>query len=75
MGQCQNYADDIETFSDRMSFHDQLKNTKHNTKACPCDILRFFTAVKMIIFRRKNCDIFLIFAQNKNFGYALEPPQ
>ena len=26
-------------------------------------------------FRMKNCDIFLIFAQNIDCGYTLEPPQ
>ena len=25
-------------------------------------------------FQMKNCDIFLIFAQNIDFGYTLEPP-
>ena len=44
------------------------------TKTRPCKILQFFTAVKPIIFRRKNCDVFLIFAQNINCGYTLELP-
>ena len=40
----------------------------------PCNILRFFTVVKMIDnFPMENCDIFLIFAQNIDFGYTLEP--
>ena len=34
-----------------------------------CNILRFFTAEKMIA----KCDIFLIFAQNIDRGYMLEP--
>ena len=29
----------------------------------------------MVIFRGKKCDIFLIFAQNIDRGYTLEPPQ
>ena len=32
-------------------------------------------ALKMIIFRWKNCDIFLIFAQNADCGYSLGPPE
>ena len=39
------------------------------TKTRPCNIRRFFMAVKMII-----CDIFLNFAQNIDSGYKLEPP-
>ena len=45
------------------------------TQTCLCNILRYFTAVKMIIFQMKNCDCFLIFAQNIDCGYTLEPPQ
>ena len=36
---------------------------------------RFLKAVKMVNFQTKNCDIFLIFAQNIDCGYTLEPPQ
>ena len=39
-----------------------------------CNILRFFTAVKNDNFQMKNCDIFLIFAQNIDRGYTLGPP-
>ena len=39
------------------------------TMARLCNILRFFTAEKMIT----KCDIFLIFAQNIDRGYMLEP--
>ena len=45
------------------------------TKTCPCNILQFFTAVKKDNFQMKNCDVFLIFAQNIDSGYTLEPPQ
>ena len=45
------------------------------TKTCPCYILQFFTAVKKDNFQMKNCDVFLIFAQNIDCGYTLEPPQ
>ena len=35
---------------------------------------QYFTAVKMIIFQMKNYNSFLIFAQNIDCGYTLEPP-
>ena len=44
------------------------------TQTCPYNILEYFTAVKMAIFRWKKCDIFHIFAQNIDRGYTLEPP-
>ena len=37
--------------------------------------LQYFTAVKNDNFLLKNCDIFLIFAQNIDYGYTLEPPE
>ena len=43
------------------------------TKTRPCNKLHYFTVVKK--FQMKKCDIFLIFAQNIDFGYTLEPPQ
>ena len=43
------------------------------TKTRPCNILKFFLAVKMKHW--KNFDIFLIFAQNIDCGYTLEPPR
>ena len=33
------------------------------TKTCPCDIQRFFLALKIETFQLKNVDIFLIFAK------------
>ena len=45
------------------------------TKTRPCNIQQYFTAVKMFIFRRFFLNIFLIFAQNIDCGYTLEPPQ
>ena len=45
------------------------------TQTRPCNILQYFTAVKMIIFKRKIVIFFLIFAQNIDCGYTLEPPQ
>ena len=43
------------------------------TQTCPCNILRYFTAVKMIIIRRKIEISFHIFVQNIDCGYKLEP--
>ena len=46
--------------------------TMHNlpiTKTCPCNLQRFFTAVKMKNFQIKRFDNFLIFAQNIDCGY------
>ena len=34
-----------------------------------------FSAVKIEKFKRKFLDIFLIFAQNIDYGYKLEPPR
>ena len=46
------------------------------TKTCPCNIERFFLALKIENFQLKNkIDIFLIFAQNIDCGYTLEPPR
>ena len=48
----------------------------HNiTKTCPCNIQRFFSAVKIENFIGKKINIFLIFAQNIDCGYTLEPPR
>ena len=43
-------------------------------KICPCNIQRFFCALKIGNFQLKIFDIFLIFAQNIDCGYTLEPP-
>ena len=45
------------------------------TKTCPCNKQRFFLASKIENFQLKNFDIFLIFAQNIDCGYTLEPPR
>ena len=42
-------------------------------KTCPCNIQQLFTALKKDNFQMKNCDVFLIFAQNIDCGYMLEP--
>ena len=39
-----------------------------------CNILQFFTAVKMVIFRGKIVIFFPNFAQNIDLGYTLELP-
>ena len=43
------------------------------TKTCPCNIM-ILLALKIENFQLKNFDIFLIFAQNIDCGYTLEPP-
>ena len=40
----------------------------------PCNIQQYFTAVKNVNFQVKFFNIFLIFAQNIDCGYTLEPP-
>ena len=44
------------------------------TKTCPCNIQRF-KDVKKENFQKKIFDMFLIFAQNIDCGYKLEPPR
>ena len=46
----------------------------HITQTCPCNILQYFTALKNDNFQMKIVDNFLIFAQNIDCGYTLEPP-
>ena len=45
------------------------------TKTRPCNIQQYFTALKNVNFKMKFLNIFLIFAQNIDCGYTLEPPQ
>ena len=45
------------------------------TKICPCNIQRFFRAVKIENFVRKKFDFINIIAQNIDRGYKLEPPR
>ena len=45
------------------------------TKTCPCNILNFSKLEKLKIFTRIVFYIFLIFAQNIDCGYTLEPPR
>ena len=44
------------------------------TKTCPCNKQRFFE-LKHLKFSAEKIDIFLIFAQNIDCGYSLEPPR
>ena len=41
----------------------------------PMQYTEIFKSVKIEKFQKKNFDIFLIFAQNINCGYTLEPPR
>ena len=45
------------------------------TKTCPCNIHRFFSGSKIENFIGNFFYIFLIFAQNIDCGYKLEPPR
>ena len=46
------------------------------TKTCPCNIQRYFSGKIIEHFvGKKKIDIFLIFAQNIDCGYTLEPPR
>ena len=44
------------------------------TKTCPCN-KQIFLALKIENFQLKCFDIFLVFAQNIDCGYTLEPPR
>ena len=52
----------------------EMRTTILITQTRPCNIQQYFTAVKMFIFRRFFKNIFLVFAQNIDCGYTLEPP-
>ena len=41
----------------------------------PMQYTPIFHGCKNDNFQMKNCDVFLIFAQNIDCGYTLEPPQ
>ena len=45
------------------------------TKTCPCNIQEIFSAVKIENFAGFFFYIFLIFAQNRDCEYTLEPPR
>ena len=52
-----------------------VSNNLYITKTCPRNIQRIVLVVKMKIFTVKKIDIFLIFAQNIDYGYTFEPPR
>ena len=61
-----------------MYFHPRKGEHDHKnfiTKTCPCNKQIFFLALKIANFQLKIFDIFLIFAQNIDCGYSLEPPR
>ena len=59
-------------FKRKKKFLGENRFNVYITKTCPCNILRFFS---FRIFQLKNFDIFLIFAQNIDCGYTVEPPR
>ena len=48
---------------------------KKSLRNMPVQYTAIFHGCKNDNFQMKNCDIFLIFAQNIDRGYTLEPPQ
>ena len=65
----------LHSYSDNVEFCKLGAETDDITQTHPCNILQYFMAVKIYNFQMKNCDIFLIFAQNIDCGYTLELPQ
>ena len=59
----------------RLEPETHIKHTCIIRKTCPCNKQIFFCDLKIENFQLKNFDIFLIFAQNIDCGYTLEPPQ
>ena len=62
----------------RLTFY-QFMNTQtyvvFHYENMPMQYTEIFLALKIENFQLKNFDIFLIFAQNIDFGYTLEPPR
>ena len=52
-----------------------LSNKTIHYKNLPMQYTKILLALKFENFQLKNFDIFLIFAQNIDFGYTLEPPR
>ena len=48
---------------------------KSHYENTPMQYTSIFHSCKNDNFQMKNCDVFLIFAQNIDSGYTLEPPQ
>ena len=63
--ECQNMISNI-----RMRYSAQIRITK----TCPCIKQQIFHGCEKDNFQMKNSDVFLIFAQNIDCGYTLEPP-
>ena len=61
----------------KYTYNTSLENLsrKSITKTCLCNIQRFFSVLKNKNFIRKILIFFLIFAQNIDCGYTLEPPR
>ena len=64
----------VPEYTDETLF-DLQKGTFFHSKTCPCNIQRIFSKAKIENFHRKKFDIILIFAQNIDCGYTLEPPR
>ena len=62
-------------FADRATTHYHTRAWQTLKHGKECFILLIFHGCKNDNFQMKNFDIFLIFAQNKDCGYTLGPPQ
>ena len=51
-----------------------IKEERVHYENTPMQYTAIFHFYENDYFQMKNCDIFLIFAQNKDRGYTLEPP-
>ena len=52
-----------------------IRKTRLHYENTPMQYTAIFQGRKNDNFQMKNCDVFLIFAQNIDCGYMLEPPQ
>ena len=59
----------------RQHIYMAIMKTKSHYENLPMQYTEIFLASKIEIFQPKNFDIFLIFAQNIDCGYTLEPPR
>ena len=52
-----------------------MTTSRYHYENLPRQYTEIFLALKIVIFQLKNFDNFLIFAQNIDCGYTLEPPR
>ena len=64
-----------DNFGPVISISDKKFKVRYHYENLPMQYTETFSAVKIENFHQKYFDIFLIFAQNIDCGYTLEPPQ